>query len=57
MILLLLGNGATRATTIVKEFEPIFPSAEAFLAYQDSLNSSGERIVYHEDGHAEVRWK
>lgn len=57
MILLLLGNGAERAKNIVAEFEPLFPSAEAFLAFQDSLNSSGERITYREDGSAEVRWK
>ncbi len=56
MLLLLLGNGAERAKKIVKEFEPTFPSAEAFLAYQDSLNTSGERITYREDGSAEVRW-
>ena len=57
MLLLLLGNGAERAKKIVENFEPTFPSAEAFLAYQDSLNRSGERITYREDGSAEVRWK
>ena len=45
------------AKKIVKNFEPTFPSAEAFLAYQDSLNRSGERITYREDGSAEVHWK
>ncbi len=57
MTLLLLGNSAERAKKIVEEFEPIFASAEEFLAYQDALNSSGERITYREDGSAEVRWK
>lgn len=57
MLLLLLGDGATRAKKIVENFEPTFPSAEAFLAYQDSLNRSGERITYREDGSAEVHWK
>ncbi|MBQ2999216.1 MAG: amidohydrolase [Clostridia bacterium] len=57
MLLLLLGNGAERAKKIVEDFEPTFPSAKAFLAYQDSLNRSGERITYREDGSAEVRWK
>ena len=57
MLLLLLGNGAERAKKIVAEFEPTFPSAEAFLAYQDSLATSGNRITYREDGSAEVHWK
>jgi len=57
MLLLLLGDDAERAKKIVENFEPTFPSAEAFLAYQDSLNRSGERITYREDGSAEVRWK
>ena len=57
MLLLLLGNSAERAKKIVENFEPTFPSAEAFLAYQDSLNRSGERISYREDGSAEVHWK
>ena len=57
MLLLLLGNSAERAKKIVEDFEPTFPSAEAFLAYQDSLNRSGERITYREDGSAEVHWK
>lgn len=55
MLLLLLGNGAERAKQIIEEHEPLFPSKEAFLAYQDSLNSSGDRIVYREDGSAEIR--
>ena len=57
MLLLLLGKNAERAKKIVEDFEPTFPSAEAFLAYQDSLNRSGERITYRDDGSAEVRWK
>ena len=57
MLLLLLGNSAERAKKIVEDFEPTFPSAEAFLAYQDSLNRSGERITYREDGSAEVHWR
>ena len=31
-----------------------YPSAEAFLKYQDSINTSGDRIVYHEDGTATI---
>ena len=57
MLLLLLGNGASRAKKIVAEFEPTFPSIKEFLAYKDNLNRSGERITYGEDGSAQVDWK
>lgn len=54
MLLLLLGNGAERAKSIIKEFKPTFASKEEFLAFQDSISSSGDRIIYREDGGAEV---
>ena len=53
MLTLLLGNGAERAKRILAEFKPLFESKEAFLAHQDSLNSSGDRIIYS-DGRAEI---
>lgn len=56
MLSLLLENGASRAKQILADFEPMFPSAEAFLAFQDSLNATGDRIVYGENGRAEVRY-
>lgn len=55
MLLLLLGDGAKRAKQVIDEYTPLFSSKEEFLAYIDSLNASGERIVYGEDGTAEVR--
>lgn len=55
MLQLLLGNGAERAKKIVAEYKPKFESKEAYLSYLDSLNCSGDRIVYREDGKAEVR--
>lgn len=54
MLLLLLGNGAERAKKIISEFKPAFASKEDFLAYQDSLNSSGDRIIYNDVGNTEV---
>lgn len=51
---LLLENGAERAKKIVAEYKPAFASKEEFLAYQDSLNSSGDRIVYSDDGSATI---
>ena len=55
MLLLLLENGAARAKQILADFKPKFASKEEFLAYQDSLNDSGDRISYREDGVAEIR--
>ncbi len=44
MAKLLLENGAARAKKTIAEFKPEFPTKEAYLAYMDSLNTSGERI-------------
>lgn len=55
MLSLLLGDGAARAKRIVEEFEPKFESTEDFLAFHDSLEDSGDRIQYHEDGTATAR--
>ena len=55
MLYTLLGNGAERGKKIVREFKPLFSSKEEFLAYQDSLCCSGDRINYREDGNADVR--
>ena len=53
MLKLLLENGAGRAEKIIAAYKPIF-TKEEFLKYQDSLNSSGDRITYTEGG-ASVR--
>ena len=55
MLYLLLGDGAKRAKEIVANFEPLFASKEAYFAYVDSLACKGDRIVYKEDGDAEVK--
>jgi hypothetical protein len=54
MLTLLLQNGGERAKRIVEEYKPQFPSAKAFLEYQDSLNDSGDRINYN-NGEAVIR--
>ncbi len=54
MLLILLGNGAERAKRVIAEFTPEFASKEEFLAYQDSLSCKGERIVYSDDGNAQI---
>ena len=55
MLVLLLSNSAERAKKILDGFTPLFASKEEFLAYQDSLNTSGDRIFYREDGIAEIK--
>ena len=54
MLYLLLENGGERAKKIVAAYKPKFASAREFLDYQDSLNDSGDRIIYG-DGEATVR--
>lgn len=55
MLYVLLSNGAKRAKQIIADFKAPFASKEEFLAYVDSINDSGDRITYREDGTAEVR--
>ncbi|MBR2466549.1 MAG: amidohydrolase [Clostridia bacterium] len=55
MLRILLENEAERAKKILADFKPLFSSKEEFLSYQDSLASSGDRIVYGEDGTATVK--
>jgi len=55
MLLILLGNGAVRAKNVVENFKPRFATKEEFLSYLDSLNSFGDRIIYREDGSAEIK--
>lgn len=50
MISLLLGKSAERAKRIVADFKGVFASKEEFLAYQDSLDRSGDRIEYSDTG-------
>ena len=51
---MLLEDGAAAAKKIIEEYDAPFESAKAFLAYQDSIASSGDRITYTEDG-AEIK--
>jgi len=54
MLHMLLENDAAQAKKIVAEYQPMFDSKEAYLAYVDALNRSGDRITYGEDGVAKV---
>ena len=54
MVKLLLENNAERAKEIIKNFTPLFKTKEEFLAFQDSLWCSGDRIKYL-DGNVEIK--
>lgn len=54
MLDILLRDGAKRAAKVVKEFEPMFANKEEYFEYVDSFRSSGDRIIYNEDGTATV---
>jgi metal-dependent amidase/aminoacylase/carboxypeptidase family protein len=54
MLTELLQNGAERAKKVLAEFTPRFESKEAFLSYQESLFTQGDRIVYGEDGTVQI---
>ena len=55
MLDLLLSDGASRAKNVLDEFKPLFKNKEEFLAYQDSIESSGDRIEYLENGEARIK--
>ena len=55
MLYLLLRNGGERTRAIVEEFKPPFASKDEYLNYIDSLNCSGDRIEYRDDGSAVVK--
>ena len=54
MLKLLLENGGERAYSIKKNYKPVFASKKEYLDYVDGINSSGDRIVYKEDGTCEI---
>ncbi|MBE6580130.1 MAG: amidohydrolase [Ruminococcaceae bacterium] len=54
MLHLLLKDGAARAKKILADFTPLFASKEEYLAFVDTLDADGERIVYGENS-AEVK--
>ena len=55
MIYLLLSDNASTANKIKADFKPLFATKADYLAYVDAICSSGDRIIYNEDGTATVR--
>lgn len=55
MLMILLSDGAKRAKEIIANYKAPFPSKEAYLAYMDSLNTTGDRIEYVGEEAANVK--
>lgn len=55
MLELLLKNDGARAKEIKESFAAPFESVQAYLDYTQGLFSEGDRILYREDGVAEVK--
>ena len=43
----LLENDAQKAKRVIMEFNPRFASKDEYLSFIDTLNSSGNRIIYN----------
>ena len=54
---MLLKDGGLRAKDILKEAKTTFASKEEFIEYIDTFESEGERIIYNENGMANVKLK
>lgn len=55
LLSILLTNGGQRAKSIIQAYKPTFNSKEEYFAFVDNLNDCGDRILYRDDGNAEVR--
>lgn len=47
---LLLQNGAETAKKVIAEFQPVYPSKEAYFRYMDSLSIDVQAVSYEKDG-------
>ena len=50
LLKMLLSDNAAKAKEIIKNFKPCFKSKKEYLDYIDSLECSGDRITYTEEG-------
>lgn len=55
MLGLLLQDDAKRAKDIIENFKPMFRSKEEYFKYIDTFWSDGDRIIYKDNGTAEIR--
>ena len=55
MLSLLLCDNAKKASEVIESYQSKFGSVKEYLEFLDSMNDSGDRIEYTEDGMAKVR--
>ena len=55
MIILLLENDGERAKKIKADYKSQFASKEEYFSYIEGLNSSGDKIIYNDDGSITVK--
>ena len=55
MLFLLLKDNGKRAKEIIDDFKPMFRSKEDYFKYIDTFYSEGDRIIYKDNGTAEIR--
>ncbi len=54
LLYLLLKDDGKAAKEVIEKYKPLFSSKEEYLSYMDSLNKTGDRIKYGENGEATV---
>lgn len=54
MLYILLKDGAERAKHIKEEYKPLFATKAEYLNYIDTINKTGDRIIYNEDETATI---
>ena len=55
MLKILLADQGERAYKIINAYKPLFASKDEYLAFMDSLNTTGDRIDYSDPACAKVR--
>ncbi len=51
---LLLENGGETANRIIADFQPVYPSKEAYFRFMDSLNIDVQAVSYEENGNIRI---
>ena len=53
---LLLENGGERAKKVLQNFQPVYPSIDAYFRYMDSLNIDVQAVTYEDNGNITIQF-
>ena len=53
---LLLENGGERAKKVLQNFQPVYPSIDAYFQYMDSLNIDVQAVTYEDNGNITIQF-